>query len=388
MKKVGVRQHPPHVRELDGIRAIAIALVFLTHLFATTPIVPTAFIASLPAPFRVLASHGWLGVDLFFVLSGYLITRILLSAKGRPGYFRSFYLRRLLRIAPLYYTILIVLIAAYGYSNYAGYWNFALGLSANLSTLAGADAPQAAGPMWSLAVEEQFYLFWPFVVLMLSRRALAVVAVAIVAIEPFARYHFGPGQIVYPWCRFDGLALGAILALWFTAPSVTRGRSLRLSAALVGMSLAITAATAPFGGFAEGLLSTASRISEGTLLFAGIIAAVIAVPGLKATGFLRSRALRFVAELSFCLYLVHVPLVDLFHVLSRNVFPAVGALDVQPRIALQTTFVIVAAFAIAMLSRRFIELPLLRLKPIIAPDPEVTPVRTDPSAADPRPLRA
>src|ERR1019366_2649455 len=122
--------------------------------------------------------------DLFFVLSGFLITGILLASKGQPGYFRSFYIRRALRIIPLYYTVLFVLVAAYGYANYAAYWNFALGLSANLSNLIGARIPEGGGPMWSLAVEEQFYLFWPVVVLLLSRRWLYVTAIAIVAFEP------------------------------------------------------------------------------------------------------------------------------------------------------------------------------------------------------------
>jgi peptidoglycan/LPS O-acetylase OafA/YrhL len=365
-KKAKMNKRRPHIRELDGIRALAIGLVLVTHLFDNVAIVPQSFLSALPLPLRVIVAHGWLGVDLFFVLSGFLITGILLKAKGEPGYFRDFYIRRVLRILPLYYLVVLVLTTVYGYREYATFWNFALGLSANLSGLVDASVPPGAGPMWSLGVEEQFYLFWPLVVLILSRQRLAFVAIIIIVIEPIVRYWAGAGSISYPWCRFDGLALGSLLALWFSAPSFTPQKTLRLGAGLAAVSAGILLATAPFGGYKEGALSAATRISEGTLMFGAFIAAAIALRNAPATGILRSRAARVVADLSFCLYLVHVPLLELFEFLSHSVVPSVGRWDPAVLVPVRAIVVITAAFGVAALSRRYLELPFLRLKPALS----------------------
>jgi peptidoglycan/LPS O-acetylase OafA/YrhL len=362
-----MKQRRTYIRELDGIRALAVGLILLMHLFHDAELVPKGFLAGVPFPLRIIVIHGWLGVDLFFVLSGFLITGILLKAKGKPEYFRGFYIRRVLRIFPLYYTILIFLIAAYGYTQFATYWNFALGLSANLSGLVKANVPAAAGPMWSLAVEEQFYLFWPFVVLILSRRQLAAVAIGIMIVEPIIRCWAGTGQLTYPWCRFDGLALGSLLALWCSAPGFSSRKTLRLAGVLAALSVTIMAFAAPFGGFGEGVTSTAVRISEGVLMFGALIAAAIALRGAPVTAILRSTPARVVAELSFCLYLVHLPLVVLFEFLSHSIFPAVSHLNPTILVPLRAFVVLVAALGLAALSRRYLELPFLRLKPVLLP---------------------
>ncbi len=368
-----MNERRPHIRELDGIRALAVCLVLITHLFGSAAFVPAGMIAGLPAPVRLIVTHGWLGVDLFFVLSGFLITGILLGAKAERDYFRGFYIRRVLRILPLYVVVLSVLIAAYGFQRYATYWTFAIALSANLSSLLHAKVPAGAGPMWSLAVEEQFYLLWPLIVLWLSRRRLAILAAAIVIVEPFVRYHLGTHDMFYPWCRFDGLALGALLATLFSSRSFTAGRKWQLSAGLAVAAAALIAGTAPFGGFAEGRLSTAVRISEGTLFFGALIALLVAFAGTPATAIFRTRAARIVADLSFCLYLIHVPLVEAFESATRTYVPAIQALPPNVLVPLRAIVVFTAAGVIAALSRRYLELPFLRLKAVLLPGN----VRTD-----------
>ncbi|HVO63990.1 MAG TPA: acyltransferase, partial [Terriglobales bacterium] len=91
------------IPELDGFRAIAIWMVMLMHAVNAFP-----YPKSINRMFYFVIGHGWLGVDLFFVLSGFLITGILLDAKGKPGYFKTFYARRFFRIMPLYFTVVAV----------------------------------------------------------------------------------------------------------------------------------------------------------------------------------------------------------------------------------------------------------------------------------------
>src|SRR5205823_1934832 len=138
----------------------------------------------------VLVEPGWSGVDLFFVLSGFLITGILCDAKGRDGYFRNFFTRRILRIFPLYYGFLGVVflllprVTPFGRHLAAllhyqvWYWTYLLNV---LISLRGWPPVADFNHFWLLAVEDQFYLVWPFVVYMLGRRALLAACVGIAA---------------------------------------------------------------------------------------------------------------------------------------------------------------------------------------------------------------
>jgi peptidoglycan/LPS O-acetylase OafA/YrhL len=101
------RKAEHRVPELDGVRAIAVWMVLLTHILAGFPNAPGA-LDFIPDPVRQVLTHGWLGVDLFFLLSGFLITGILMDSKERPNYFRNFYMRRVLRIMPLYFSCSLV----------------------------------------------------------------------------------------------------------------------------------------------------------------------------------------------------------------------------------------------------------------------------------------
>ena len=153
---------------IDGLRAFAVLAVLLVHF---------------PYPghyalFRTLhltraADAGWVGVDLFFVISGFLITGILLDSKGSPHYFRNFYIRRALRIWPLYYAVLFFVLVVYPFVHPTGSmvhqtasWFYYVFYIQNF-VLYGS---RLLGVTWSLAVEEQFYTTWPVVVSMLSRK--------------------------------------------------------------------------------------------------------------------------------------------------------------------------------------------------------------------------
>src|SRR5436190_1162893 len=192
---------PPRLPALDGVRGIAALMVMSFHYWDGAG-------SRWPA-------LGQTGVDLFFVLSGFLITRILLAARDSPGYFRNFYARRALRILPLYYGFLAVhqllLPRLQGRESppFARAWWFWVHLQNIPTTFPGliADGP---GVYWSLAVEEHFYLVWPVLVLVVPSRWLPRVAGAVIVLALAARalFLFALDLPVdtFTACRMDAIA--------------------------------------------------------------------------------------------------------------------------------------------------------------------------------------
>ena len=155
-----------HIPALDGLRAFAILLVIVRHASLEQGAASRGFLGA-------LGNAGWMGVDLFFVLSGFLITRILIQSKGSTYYFRNFYLRRSFRIFPLYYAVLVGLFVVAPIASHSPavqelarhqiwYWTYTVNfLAANTN---GEACGLHTVHFWSLSVEEQFYLIWPAVV--------------------------------------------------------------------------------------------------------------------------------------------------------------------------------------------------------------------------------
>ena len=228
---------------LDGIRGIAILLVMMFHFWA----VGTARLSyPLERAYSSIAGMGWIGVDLFFVLSGFLITGILLDLRRNPDYFRIFYGRRTVRIFPLYYAALTVFFLVVpmllthlhhqrafdvetGTAGKLFAWTYLLNWYEGLKGFQ--IIPHPLQHFWSLAIEEQFYLVWPFLVLKLARRRLIQVCFGLMALGLFMRavmYWIHLPIAAYTWtiCRADPLAAGAIVA-WPPAIPAT-GKSSRI----------------------------------------------------------------------------------------------------------------------------------------------------------------
>lgn len=197
--------------ELDALRGIAILLVLFFHGFGFR--YGLEGLSGFPKLFVAATLPGWIGVNLFFVLSGFLITGILLDTKPNARYYRTFYTRRALRILPLYYAVLLLLavLTRTGWVNRHASWPFLI-LSffylSNVTELFGVTMQY--GVLWSLAVEEHFYLLWPAAVRSLSRYGVAIVSVIICVLCPSLRafyairgYDTGVG---YTWLVADGLA--------------------------------------------------------------------------------------------------------------------------------------------------------------------------------------
>ncbi len=195
---------PTHGRiaELDALRGFAVAMVCGCHLWPQSRVF---FI-------------GWSGVDLFFVLSGYLITQIILKNGQEPGFLRAFYVRRTLRIWPIYYLGLLVIVVLAPYLVRSRGWvdtalGYYLTYTQNLfvSQIPGDSVYRKCyGPTWSLALEEQFYLLWPALLLLIPRRGLPLVAVCWIMVACGTRGR-GP-ELDTLVGRGDGLALGGLLA--------------------------------------------------------------------------------------------------------------------------------------------------------------------------------
>ncbi len=224
-----------HIPALDGVRGLAVLLVLC---YDCLKLQNDGFIPTLLA--RKFAASGWIGVDLFFVLSGFLITGILLDTVGRKGYWKSFILRRSVRIFPLYYGTLIIVFGiapliclAWGNESALNalaavrktefwYWSY---LQNWLFAWQGAwPEEHVLNHFWSLAVEEQFYLIWPFVIIACSRKRLVWICFGLCLSALALRYALlssgFPGVTTYVMTitRMDSLCAGALLAIAFRSP--------------------------------------------------------------------------------------------------------------------------------------------------------------------------
>jgi peptidoglycan/LPS O-acetylase OafA/YrhL len=339
----------------------------------TFPGVAHAFVSAL--------YRGWIGVQLFFVLSGFLITGILLDARDAPNYYRSFFVRRVLRIFPLYYATLIVLfvlLPALGLlpASFKRDPMVELSLWAYFSNWYGAfhQGPDAASHFWSLAVEEQFYLLWPFVIHRRSaewvmRLCLAIAAAAL-AFRVAMLLTGTPGTYTFLVTRMDALALGGAVAAAFRVPSpaswmLDHGRFLIAASVLSLLSGAVISRGYSF----TDPMTLTLGLGFLAIAFALLVAAGVAADRLGAAGWpaaLRFSFLRRVAKYSYAMYVLSVPL----HFLVGK--PALAAFGLHPSDSIVVGFTYIAvgtalSFLAAAASFHFLEAPFLNLKDRFAP---------------------
>jgi peptidoglycan/LPS O-acetylase OafA/YrhL len=323
---------------------------------------------------------GWVGVDLFFVLSGFLITGILMDARGHAHYFRNFYMRRALRIFPLYYLVLFlalivlpqfpalhtVLVGPYELPPQWPYWLY-------LTNFSVAQRELIHGILdltWSLAIEEQFYLVWAVVVWLCPPRRLAWLCAGIILAEPIARTFALVNDVrplsvyVLTWFRLDGLATGALLAWLMRHESLKPLERWAPWAAAVGaMALAAIAVDSD-----EPWWWTSRMQQYGYALIAWtagamLVSAVTRPPDSTWPRLLSAGWLRAFGKYSYCLYLTHLPVMRAMREYVFDPFEF-NALAIAPWIA-QVLFYVeatVPALVLAWVSWRVFEAPILRLK--------------------------
>ena len=320
-----------------------------------------------------------MGVNLFFVLSGFLITGILLDSRNKPRYYSRFYTRRALRILPAYYSLLVLLAILHQAS--AGFLGLSFIYLANVTNLFG--VPADYGPLWSLAVEEHYYIAWPAVVRKLSAQNVALASAAICVVVPILRgiaflYGYTAGLGWYTWFVADGLAMGSLLAIGLRT-SLTRERVAQLCAVLFMLALILTAAGAPFGILTmQRVLGAALQYSVIHIFFAGVLLMFLLLGTSPRKRYVNYATLQFFGYISYGLYLIHLMVFRIYDRILRHYSPQLLPSDGHFELVV-IRFVVAgsAAVGLAYLSRRYFEEAFLRLKDRFtrddAPAPPLTP---------------
>ncbi len=339
--------------QLDGLRAIAVLLVLTNHMSDL----------AIPHVVRYISTLGWIGVDAFFVLSGFLITKILLSSE--PGFraFGLFVLRRTLRTWPLYFAVLLIA--------YCALRGTATGNKINglqyvffLQNYTPTFVARSLGPTWSLCIEEHFYLLWPLLVFLLPRRVLVGVLPAVFVALPLLRswglHHGFTFKQLYTETQFhlDGLVAGSLIALIVTG-GILRMRALTW---LGYGALAIGAAASVAGFWRSWNVNAGSNVVFGftslAVGFAGLLLLLLHGQPSIIVKFFSLQPLRYIGRISYGIYLLHDGCISILNHLPLHRFLGAVAdswIFVVPlRVAL--------AIGIAALSYRFFESPILRFK--------------------------
>lgn len=331
-----VNRAPAHVPALDGIRGLAVLMVLFCHATGR-PFGDHAneiFSGAFDRGMLSLARLSWSGVDLFFILSGFLITGILFDAKGKSHFFRNFYARRTVRIFPLYYIFLFVMLIiapqlpaaitkGWGTLTSSSIWYplYFSNFSDAIAEQAGHATDHVVHVAWSLSIEEQFYLAWPLVVFLFGRKALLRICVGMffgsmalrLGLLLDAKHFLAMG---FTPCRLDGLAVGAAIALIARGPAglASLARPARwigpLSAAgLVGMILLMFKL-----GYRQGIGHSPGYVFCGTALLSLMFGSILVVAALAEKGTVANRIfahpiLRTYGKYSYAVYLFHLPII-------------------------------------------------------------------------------
>ena len=364
------------IPELDGLRGIAILLVFLLHYISDSA---GGEFGSFLYRFRSVFRMGWSGVDLFFVLSGFLIGGILMGVRDSPNYFRTFYLRRVHRIFPIYY----VWVSLYPLASFLFLRWFSSPIHVDATLIHRLPLyyffaqtfvvlPQGTlgwywlAVSWSVAVEEQFYIVAAPVVRFLTQRRLVIALIATIVVCPFLRwlvYVLWPHReelfyILMP-CRADSLAIGMLTAVLWRNPGtllwIERYRTWLyslLALMVMGFLVFVKWFPSPYTLFAALAEYQWLAVMYACLLLIVLVDSPGAIAGVTRWSFLRE-----LGRLSYCIYLIHLPILAVCHALllhsSRvriDSIPGVGT----------TILAALLTLGVAKLSWVFLEEPLLR----------------------------
>lgn len=367
---------------LDGLRAIAVILVFFQHYGAGKVF---------------LFGWGWTGVDVFFVLSGFLITGILYDSQHKLHRYRDFYVRRTLRIFPLYYCVWLVVLLMAPFAAWQWDWRWALWpvyvgnyarffflhlpgnpyrfdmltFGPTVNGWFGYPVHLYIGHFWSLCVEEQFYLIWPFVVYQVRRRETLIrICISVVVLSPILRGFLSQslsGQLLHMELfyrslptRLDALLIGGLLALSLRGPEQAFVRRIRRPLLLCSAALFLALCficTRLLALPLEGSASNWVSVFGFTLIdfFAAALILECIHPGSLLGRILSWRPLRALGIISYGFYVYHDLLHDFYSHFAHRFFPA----HAYPA-TLITAFL--ATLAIATTSYQVLERPFLRLK--------------------------
>jgi peptidoglycan/LPS O-acetylase OafA/YrhL len=340
--------------QLDGVRGVAILVVILHNISLKYPLFHS----------QELFGDGWMGVDLFFVLSGFLITGILVDTKQSKDYFKNFYVRRCLRILPLYYSLILFMFVIVRFLNVSEYhvvlqqsapwWSYAL----FLQNFVGPISTNAAGPLgvtWSLAIEEQFYLVWALVVRFCSFAQLRRVAIVEICISPALRYCLALHHVnLYTnvFCRLDGLMAGVLLALLVRSDGFAPSKWLLCAWVALVITAPLAFVTAAY--FGRWLVFSFTALASASFVYVSMFS-----PRKWLQVVITNRPLMYSGIISYGLYLLH-----------KIPFGAAQSLHLDRHPFVLLPFILVISFALATVSWNLLEKPFLRLKRFFESNPD------------------
>lgn len=351
-----------HYPALDGLRGVAILLVVFLHNFG----------------FMSYFFFGWLGVDLFFVLSGFLITEILLNTVGQKNFLKNFYVRRVLRIFPLFYLVLVICLlilpnitclglnADYYTKNQFWLWTY---LQNWLYVFKEPYGDKLLLHTWSLAVEEQFYLVWPVLILLFRKpKYLLAVMMAILLVTCISRYVVWTYKVedlayssLYTFTRIDGLCIGSMVALLQKVnPQFLKKNTLIIVLLMAAVNFGFyfinhqSGFTLPYLAFAG--------YTTFAVLFGLLVYEAVAGESKIIQALFNNRPLKFFGRISYGLYVYHWPVYILLFDFSRNWIVNRQLCSFRAAELSSGIFVTVVAVLVSMISFRYFEKPFLKLK--------------------------
>lgn len=360
-----------YIAGINGLRAIAAIAVLLSHVTGNWGV------------FKL----GWIGVDMFFVISGFLITKILVENRNAKNYFKAFYSRRAVRILPIYFIVVFPLVVFHIWRDiFPVYVPLSYLIYFQNSFVMNYGWLQGLGHTWTLAIEEQFYFFFPIVLFFVKRKYLLfffVFAIALIVGLRFYFYfeHYSAYYVaVFTIARTDGFLIGGVIALLSAVPSKLSFKSWNVifNSVFIFSIFSLSLLILYFGNKAHGIwnkfflgfdnfkvvsnyLSSLGHLKYTllSLLFGSVLGKVVYQTSAfseKLVGWLERPFLRKLGEMSYGIYLYHYVYVSLF----RFMFQLNDA-DVLPRI-LMILSIMAATYFTALLSFKYIEIPFLRLR--------------------------
>lgn len=366
--------HIERLPQLDGLRGVAILLVVICHYVANAD---HARLGYWPRHFLSALTLGWSGVDLFFVLSGFLIGGILLKVRDSPRYFKTFYARRVFRILPVYYLwiliyVVIVAIGVYGIPGAipAGRRDLA---TIPIYVLFLQNVIYAPSPFqwrwfvvtWSLAVEEQFYLLAPFAIRWIPVRRLLWMLVPVICAAPLLRFAIYTCLPHYSYlagfampCRADALAFGILAAAGWRQAAFRA--TLEKRAGIVWcvsiIAFLVVVGLAPTFVRPAGIVTYTVGYSALAVFYSCVLLLALSQTNSFFVRMLRNRTLRYVGGISYCVYIVHLTVNQWAHHLLLRTDPEVNDMR-GVGVTLLAAFL---TWAIAAISWRFLENPTIR----------------------------
>lgn len=372
---------PQYYFGLDGLRALAAAIVIWGHVAPSLNWQADAWFLKI---FNLFLGLSWTGVQLFFVLSGFLITSLLIQDLGKPRQLKNFFIRRSLRIFPIYYCALIaciIILPNLGYSaqwvdlaqeNQFWYWTYLINWASPFIDTFGFTH------FWSLAIEEQFYLFWPFLLIFCSRRTVVAFCWFMILTGPIARailfYFFGdlgPSKAMssqaaytFTFARWDALAIGALLAIY-----KSEGKQALISKWLwpTAIVCALWFVVETFFNHRFASLGYGSSILNQSI--AAIVFAIVIFCCAKQSDsnklsirFLESWLLKQTGKYSYAMYLLHIPVLHFWLQYTQVSLTEKSGWELFLYINLNCIAVFSITFVISAVTWKLIEEPFLKLK--------------------------